>query len=253
MLQLMFLCGVGLTIGPSATLKFFMRRKNLKVGSRAHATPWPVLFHWHLGASMFMRGCSVGAGDGVLHERGGPRGLGVGCGGDAGGDVRLLAAVRRLCAHRALLPEEGASVWPPAGPPHIQTGEDLPGSTVALRTCRLCPVVCSPGTSAQRRVACRCSTSLHRRRHYPFELVSAVQRPSVVLFAGSGSAAVRVRTSNGLTGTRMDSKVSDMRICRLHAALPKLHKQSHGCTMLHAMESDGLQLCNVPSGWWNKT
>ncbi len=30
--QLMFLCGVGLTIGPSATLRFFMRRKNLKVG-----------------------------------------------------------------------------------------------------------------------------------------------------------------------------------------------------------------------------
>ena len=29
-LQLMFLAGVSLTIGPQATLRFFMRRKNLK-------------------------------------------------------------------------------------------------------------------------------------------------------------------------------------------------------------------------------
>lgn len=31
-MQLMFLCGVALTIGPQATVKFFLRKKNLKVG-----------------------------------------------------------------------------------------------------------------------------------------------------------------------------------------------------------------------------
>lgn len=30
-MQLMFVCGVALTIGPQATLKFFIRKKNLKV------------------------------------------------------------------------------------------------------------------------------------------------------------------------------------------------------------------------------
>ena len=32
-MQLMFVCGVALTIGPQATLKFFIRKKNLKVPS----------------------------------------------------------------------------------------------------------------------------------------------------------------------------------------------------------------------------
>jgi hypothetical protein len=31
-MQILFLAGVGLTIGPAATVRFFMRRKNVKVG-----------------------------------------------------------------------------------------------------------------------------------------------------------------------------------------------------------------------------
>ncbi len=30
-MQLMFVCGVALTIGPQATVRFFIRKKNLKV------------------------------------------------------------------------------------------------------------------------------------------------------------------------------------------------------------------------------
>ena len=39
-MQLMFLAGVSLTIGPHATLRFFMRRKNLKVRAA------PAVFHF---------------------------------------------------------------------------------------------------------------------------------------------------------------------------------------------------------------
>jgi len=39
--QLMFLAGVSLTIGPQATLRFFMRRKNLK--ARALPATFPVI------------------------------------------------------------------------------------------------------------------------------------------------------------------------------------------------------------------